>query len=139
MLISTRGRYALRVMADLVEHDADGYVVLMDAAKRQDISEKYLEGILAGLSKAGLVLALRGRGGGYRLAKAPEEYSVGEILRATGEELAPVACLKDGEHGCERAGECRTLPVWEGLDKLIGGYLDSIKLSDLGTSSNLHN
>ena len=84
MLISTRGRYALRVMADLAEHDADGYVVLMDAAKRQNISEKYLEGILAGLSKAGLVLALRGRGGGYRLAKAPEEYSVGEILRATG-------------------------------------------------------
>lgn len=139
MLISTRGRYALRVMTDLAEHGGGDYTVLMDVAGRQDISEKYLEGIFAGLSRAGLVQAARGRGGGYRLARRPEEYTAGEILRAAGEELAPVACLGGGGRGCARCAECRTLPVWEKLDGLISGYLDSVKLSDLCSSGTLLN
>lgn len=131
MLISTKGRYALRVMTDLAEHDDGSYIVLMDIAARQSISEKYLEGILAVLSKAGMVLALRGRGGGYRLARSPEKYTVGEILRLTEDTLSPVACLRGEENTCPRAGECLTLPLWEKLDGLIAGYLDSVTLRDL--------
>ena len=125
MLISTKGRYALRVMVDLAEHNTGNYIVLMDIAQRQNISEKYLEGILATLSKGGLVSALRGRGGGYKLTKAPEDYSVGSILKLTEGSLAPVACLE------RRAAECRTLPLWAKLDKLIDDYLESVSLADL--------
>lgn len=131
MLISTKGRYALRVMVDLAEHNTGSYIVLMDIAQRQNISEKYLEGILATLSKGGLVSALRGRGGGYKLTKAPEDYSVGSILKLTEGSLAPVACLEHRHSPCERAAECRTLPLWAKLDKLIDDYLESVSLADL--------
>ena len=131
MLISTKGRYALRVMIDLVEHQSEGYVPLKEIAERQEISEKYLESIIKILVKAKLLDGLRGKGGGYKLTKAPEQYTAGAILRLTEESLAPVACLEDGAAPCTRAAECRTLPMWQGLDKVINEYLDSILLSDL--------
>ena len=131
MLISTKGRYALRVMIDLVEHQSEGYIPLKEIAERQEISEKYLESIIKILVKAKLLDGLRGKGGGYKLTKAPEQYTAGSILRLTEESLAPVACLEDGAAPCTRAAECRTLPLWQGLDKVINEYLDSILLSDL--------
>ena len=103
MKISTRGRYAIRVMLDLAEHNTGEYIPLMDIAKRQEISEKYLEAIVASLSKNGFVRSLRGKGGGYQLLRAPEEYTVGSILRLTEGSLAPVACLDDHPNQCERA------------------------------------
>ena len=130
MLISTKGRYALRVMIDLVEHQSEGYVPLKEIAERQEISEKYLESIIKILVKAKLLDGLRGKGGGYKLTKAPEQYTVGSILRLTEESLAPVSCLEEGAIPCTRAAECRTLPLWQGLDKVINEYLDSILLSD---------
>ena len=131
MLVSTKGRYALRIMIDLAQHDTGEYVVLMDVARRQDISEKYLEGIVASLSRAGFLQALRGRGGGYRLARTPEEYSVGSIIREAEGHLAPVACLKSGDAVCPNAAECLTLPMWKELDRRIDGYLDSVTLADI--------
>lgn len=131
MMVSTKGRYALRVMIDLVENNAGDYIVLMDIAKRQDISEKYLEGILATLSKGGMVSALRGRGGGYKLARSPEQYTVGSILKLTEKTLAPIACLESGSTTCARAAECRTLPMWEQLHKLVDDFLEDITLADL--------
>ena len=131
MLISTKGRYALRVMIDLVEHQSEGYIPLKEIAERQEISEKYLESIIKILVKAKMLDGLRGKGGGYKLTKAPEQYTAGSILRLTEESLAPVACLEDGAVPCTRAAECRTLPMWQGLDKVINEYLDSILLSDL--------
>ena len=131
MLISTKGRYALRVMIDLVEHQSEGYIPLKEIAERQEISEKYLESIIKILVKAKMLDGLRGKGGGYKLTKAPEQYTAGAILRLTEESLAPVACLEDGAAPCTRAAECRTLPMWQGLDKVINEYLDSILLSDL--------
>ena len=118
MLISTKGRYALRVMIDLAEHQADGFVPLKVIAERQEISEKYLESIIKLLVKARLLTGLRGKGGGYKLTKAPEQYTVGSILRLTEESLAPVACLEPGADACSRAAECRTLALWKGLDKV---------------------
>ena len=131
MLISTKGRYALRVMIDLVEHQSEGYVPLKEIAERQEISEKYLESIIKILVKAKLLDGLRGKGGGYKLTKAPEQYTVGSILRLTEESLAPVSCLEEGAIPCSRAAECRTLPLWQGLDKVINEYLDGILLADL--------
>ena len=131
MLISTKGRYALRVMIDLVEHQSEGYIPLKEIAERQEISEKYLESIIKILVKAKMLDGLRGKGGGYKLTKAPEQYTAGAILRLTEESLAPVSCLEDGAVPCTRAAECRTLPLWQGLDKVINEYLDSILLSDL--------
>ena len=131
MLISTKGRYALRVMIDLVEHQSEGYIPLKEIAERQEISEKYLESIIKILVKAKMLDGLRGKGGGYKLTKAPEQYTAGSILRLTEESLAPVSCLEDGAVPCTRAAECRTLPLWQGLDKVINEYLDSILLSDL--------
>ena len=131
MLISTKGRYALRVMIDLVEHQSEGYIPLKEIAERQEISEKYLESIIKILVKAKLLDGLRGKGGGYKLTKAPEQYTAGAILRLTEESLAPVSCLEEGAIPCTRAAECRTLPMWQGLDKVINEYLDSILLSDL--------
>ena len=130
MLISTRGRYALRVMLDLAEQDG-GYVPLAEVAARQGISEKYLEGIIALLSRAGLVKSLRGKGGGYCLARTPEEYTVGEILRITEGSLAPVSCLDDAKNACPRAGECLTLPMWEKLYATISNFLDSVTLASI--------
>ncbi len=136
MMISTKGRYALRVMLDLAEHNTGEYIVLMDIANRQGISEKYLEGILAVLSKNGLVSALRGRGGGYKLARAPETYTVWSILTVTEGSLAPVACLDGEANICERSAECRTLPMWIKLDRMIHDYFEGITLSDLLQESN---
>ena len=109
MKISTRGRYAIRVMLDLAEHNNGEYIPLMDIAKRQEISEKYLESIVSVLSKQKFVKALRGKGGGYRLVRTPAEYTIGSILRITEGSMAPVACLDDHPNQCERASSCKTL------------------------------
>lgn len=130
MMISTRGRYALRVMIDLAEHIDEGYIPLQTIAKRQGISEKYLESILAVLSKAGLLDAVRGKGGGYRLSKPAKEYTALEVLSLTEGTLAPVTCLERGQQ-CENAVNCRTLPLWQGLDQVIAAYLCSYTLADL--------
>lgn len=130
MMISTRGRYALRVMIDLAEHIDEGYIPLQTIAKRQGISEKYLESILAVLSKAGLLDAVRGKGGGYRLSKPAKEYTAFEVLSLTEGTLAPVTCLERGQQ-CENAVNCRTLPLWQGLDQVIAAYLCSYTLADL--------
>ena len=131
MKVSTKGRYALRMMLDLAEHQQDGYVALKDIAKRQDISKKYLEQIVPLLNKSGFLMANRGFQGGYRLAKEPGEYTVGDILRITEGSLAPVSCLDQTPNQCERANDCATLPVWEGLYKVINEYLDGITLQNL--------
>lgn len=130
-MISTRGRYALRVMLDLADHEAGTYITLMDIAQRQDISEKYLESIISSLSKHGFLKTLRGRGGGYQLARKPEEYTVGSILKLTETSLVSVACLEQGAQPCCKADHCRTLPMWTKLDQLINDYLESITLADL--------
>ena len=131
MLISTKGRYALRVMIDLAEHQADGFIPLKVIADRQEISEKYLESIIKLLVKAKLLNGLRGKGGGYQLTKAPEQYTVGSILRMTEDSIAPVSCLEPDAAACPRAAECRTLSLWQGLDKVINDYLVNITLADL--------
>lgn len=131
MLISTRGRYALRVLIDLAEYEEDGYTPLKDIAGRQDISQKYMESIMTMLSKNKLVEGVHGKGGGYRLNRSPEDYSVGEILRITEGTLAPVACLERDAQPCPRAAACRTLPLWDKLNDMITGYLDSVSLADL--------
>lgn len=131
MLISTKGRYALRVMLELAAHDPEEPVSLLSIAEKEDISVKYLESIVAVLVKAKMVEGSRGKGGGYRLCRKPNEYSVGEILRLTEKSLAPVSCLDCKPNRCERAAGCRTLPLWEKLDEMINGYLDSVTLADL--------
>ena len=131
MLISTKGRYALRVMIDLAEHQSDGFIPLKVIAERQEISEKYLENIIKLLVKAKLLNGLRGKGGGYQLTKAPEQYTVESILRVTEDSMAPVACLEPDAEACPRAAECRTLSMWQGLDKLITEYFENITLADL--------
>jgi len=131
MLVSTKGRYALRIMIDLAQHNDGEYVVLMDIARRQNISEKYLEGIVASLSRLGLLQTQRGRGGGYRLSRPPEEYSVGDIIRSAEGHIAPVSCLKTEEIDCPNADGCITLPMWRELDRRIDRFLDSVTLADL--------
>ncbi|MBQ9058578.1 MAG: Rrf2 family transcriptional regulator [Atopobiaceae bacterium] len=129
-MFSTKGRYALRVMADIAAHD--GWVSLGDVSERQGISRKYLEQIIATMTKAGYVLSQRGKGGGYKLARRAEEYTLGEILRAAEGPLAPVSCL-DCTVGeiCPRSDECPTKPIWVDLGKLTSGFLDSKTLADL--------
>ena len=131
MLVSTRGRCALRIMLELGRHEGEGCVPLPVIAENQQISEKYLESIVSVLAKARLVEGQRGKGGGYRLTRPLSECSVGEILRLTEGSLAPVSCLDGDTNACPRAGQCSTLPMWEKLDRLINGYLDSVRLSDL--------
>ena len=131
MMISTRGRYALRVMIDLAEHQEDGYTPMKDVAKRQSVSLGYMEKILPVLVRNGIVEGLQGKTGGYRLIRKPEEYTLGEILRLTEGSLAPVACLECGAPPCDKATDCRTLPVWTELDRRINEYLDSVTVSDL--------
>ena len=131
MMISTRGRYCLRVMTDLAEHQGEGYIPMKDVAARQDISLKYLEKILPVLVKNGIIEGLQGKTGGYRLRRSPEEYTLGEILRLTEGSLAPVACLECGTPACDRAQQCKTLPVWTELDRIINSYLDGVTLSDI--------
>ena len=131
MLISTKGRYSLRVMVDLAEHQAEGYIPLKEIAQRQEISEKYMESIIKLLVKEQFLAGLRGKGGGYKLTRAPEQYTVGSILRLTEQSLAPVSCLEPGAAACPRMAVCRTLPMWQGLEKVINEYLDNITLADL--------
>ena len=130
-MISTRGRYALRMMVDLAQHQEEGFVSLKEIAKRQEISKKYLEQIIPILNRASLLQTSRGFAGGYRLAKPPREYTVGEILLATEGSLAPVACLEGETNPCPRCGECATLFVWEGLQRVETDYLNSITLQDI--------
>lgn len=135
MMISTKGRYALRVMIDLAEHQTDGYIPLKEIAQRQEISEKYLESILKSLVQKKFLTGLRGKGGGYRLTRSPELYTVGSILRLTEGTLAPVACLEDDPLQCPRMASCRTLPMWRDLNQLINQYFDGITIADLMSSA----
>lgn len=131
MKISTKGRYAVRVMLDLAEQGTEAYIPLMDIAKRQGISEKYLESIVAVLSKNDFLSSLRGKGGGYKLNRPPEEYTVGSILKLVEGSFAPVACLEKKPNRCERVAECQTIKMWEGLEKLMEEYFAGITLADL--------
>ena len=131
MMISTRGRYALRVLVDLAEHTNGGYIPMKDVAARQDISLKYLEKILPVLTKNGLIEGVQGKGGGYRLTHSPDEYRVYDILKLTEEDLAPVSCLSDDAKVCERKAECRTLPMWEKFYEITKEYFSGITIADL--------
>jgi Rrf2 family iron-sulfur cluster assembly transcriptional regulator len=131
MIVSTKGRYALRVMIDLAEHQAERYIPLKEVAARQDISEKYLENILKVLVQNGFLEGLRGKGGGYRLTRSPDQYTVAEILLLTEGSLAPVSCLTPGAPACERMANCRTYTMWKGLNDLIADYFGKITLADL--------
>ena len=130
-MISTRGRYALRVMIDLAEHGGGDFVPMKEVAARQEISLKYIERIMPLLTKENLVEGLHGKGGGYRLCRPPEDYPVGEILRATESGLAPVACLECGAKPCPRAAECRTLPMWKKYYAMTNEFFDGISIADL--------
>ena len=130
-MISTRGRYALRVMIDLAEHGGGDFVPMKEVAARQEISLKYIERIMPLLTKENLVEGQHGKGGGYRLCRPPEDYSVGEILRITEGELAPVACLERGAKPCPRAAECRTLPMWKKYYAMTNEFFDGISIADL--------
>ena len=131
MKISTKGRYALRMLIDLAIHQNEGCVALKDIAERQDISKKYLEQIVPLLNKSGMLKTNRGYQGGYMLAKKTDEYTVGDILRVTEGSLAPVSCLEYDNNECPRADECMTLYIWEGLYKTVSEYLDGITLQDI--------
>lgn len=130
-MISTRGRYALRVMIDIAEHSGGDFVPMKEVAARQEISLKYIERIMPLLTKENLVEGQHGKGGGYRLCRPPEDYSVGEILRATEGGLAPVACLECGAKPCSRAAECRTLPMWQKYYAMTNEFFDGISVADL--------
>lgn len=130
MKISTKGRYALRVMVDLAMNNSENYIPLKDISKRQEISNKYLEQIISKLNKAGFLETARGNTGGYRLAKKAKEYKIGEILRAAEGDLKPIDCLTEGEK-CSRKKECKTYSFWNGLDNVITNYIDSKTLEDL--------
>ena len=129
--ISTKGRYALRMLLDLAEHQSSGIISLKDIAERQNISKKYLEQIIPIFNKSDMLRTSRGFQGGYRLAKSPDKYTVGEILRLTEGSLAPVSCLEQDPTVCRRSRECATLPVWQGLYQVINEYLDGITLQDI--------
>ena len=131
MKISTKGRYALRMLLDLAEHQNDGFIALKEIAERQNISKKYLEQIVPILNKTNLLRTNRGFQGGYRLAQPPSKYTVGSILRLTEGSLSPVSCLDSDPIQCERSADCITLPIWKGLNKVINDYLDSITLQDM--------
>lgn len=131
MIISTRGRYALRVLIDLAGENSDEYIPMKNVAERQGISLKYLEQILPSLKKNKLIEGIHGKGGGYKLCRKPEEYTVGEVLRITEGEITSVACLKCDAKKCERADICKTLPMWKGLNDIIHDYFDNITVKDL--------
>ena len=131
MRVSTKGRYALRMMVDLAEHRDEGFIALKDSAQRQEISKKYLEQIIPVFNQSGLLHSNRGSQGGYMLAKEPSKCTVGEILRLTEGSLSPVACVDYGDAECPRTADCPTLPVWQGLSKVVNEYLDGITLADI--------
>lgn len=136
MKISTKGRYALRLMLDLAMHNTGEYITIKSISARQEISDKYLEQIITQLSRAGFVKSIRGAQGGYRLAKSPEEYTVGMILRVIEGNLAPVACLEDEKNQCLRSSQCATLDVWVQLHAAIQSVVDRITLADLVIKQN---
>ena len=131
MKISTKGRYAIRLMIDIAEHEKSGNVSMKEVAKRQGISLKYLEQIVNVLGKAGFLKSRRGSQGGYQLAKPPEEYTAAQILRVTEGDLAPVACLEGEENTCVNRSHCPTIKMWEGLYKVVNDYLSDITIADL--------
>lgn len=131
MKVSTKGRYALRLMIDLAEHDSGDYIPLRDISERQGISVKYLEQIVTQLSRAGFLRSVRGAQGGYRLSRRPENYTIGEILRITEGDLAPIACLSDETVRCPRKSECATIGFWKGLRRVINDYVDSVTLEQM--------
>lgn len=131
MNVTSKGRYALRVMMDLAQHPDDGFISLKTVADRQEISMKYLEMIVGHLKKAELVESTRGKEGGYRLSREPSTYTVGEILRCIEDNLAPVACIRGGSVNCDHAQLCLSIPMWKELDDITNAYLDSVSLSDL--------
>jgi len=131
MKISTKGRYAVRVMLDLAVHNTGEYIKVRNIAERQQISEKYLEQIISVLHKAGYVRSVRGAQGGYRLSKAPSEYTVGMILRLTEGSLSPVACLEDDKNECERCDTCDTLAIWKELGEAIDHVVDNVTIANL--------
>ena len=131
MIVSTKGRYALRVMVRLALDGADGYIPLKEIAEAEEISQKYLESIMTILSKAGFLDAVHGKGGGYRLNRKPEEYTVGSILKLTEGSLAAVSCTTQGAAACSRSTCCQTLPMWERLEKMIDEFFEGITLADL--------
>lgn len=131
MMVSTKGRYALRVMVELADRSAEGFISLKEIAEHQEISEKYLEAIMKSLVKEGIVVGLRGKGGGYRLAGPPAQCTVGSILQATEGSLAPVACLEKDAAQCPRRGRCATLPMWKELDSLITSFFEGVTLEQL--------
>ena len=131
MIVSTKGRYALRVMLCLAQRGAEDYIPLKEIAEAEEISQKYLESIMTILSKAGFLDAVHGKGGGYRLNRKPEEYTVGAILKQTEGSLAPVSCTTQGAAACSRSTCCQTLPMWERLEKMIDDFFEGITLADL--------
>ncbi|MCD8308475.1 MAG: RrF2 family transcriptional regulator [Clostridia bacterium] len=131
MKISTRGRYSLRMMVDLAQHYSEGYIALKDISKRQDISKKYLEQIIPFLNRSGLLITNRGHMGGYKLAKAPCEITVKDIIESAEGNLAPVNCMENCPNECPRCADCLTLPVYTGLYKVINSYLNGITLQDI--------
>lgn len=131
MMISTKGRYALRIMIDLAQNGNGNWTSLTDIAKRQEVSVKYLEAVIAMLNRSGILESKMGKNGGYRLAKTLDQCSIGEILRAAEGGLSPVSCLDCEEVSCEKADDCITLPMWRELDRLINGYLNQVSLADL--------
>lgn len=135
MMISTKGRYALRVMIDLAEHCGEGYIPLREIAARQEISEKYLEAILKSLVRGRFLIGLRGKGGGYKLSRRPEQYTVGSVIRLAEGGLSPVACLQEGAPPCPRAPQCRTLSMWKEFDKTVNSFFDGYTIADLMNSA----
>ena len=131
MIVSTRGRYALRVLVEMAEHSSDERIPLKEISEKQGISQKYMESIMTLLSKNGFVDAIHGKGGGYMLNRKPEEYRIGDILRLTEGTLAPVACLEKNAEQCPKQNVCRTVGMWRKLDELIETYLDSVTIADL--------
>jgi len=131
MMVSTKGRYALRIMLDLAQQEPETFISLTSVSGRQGVSVKYMEAIVAILNRAGFVESQRGKDGGYRLRRKPSEYTIGSILKLTEGSLAPVSCLDCDQNGCDRADHCLTLPMWQRLDEIIDGYLEVITLQDL--------
>ena len=133
MNVTSKGRYALRIMIDLAQHMDNGFISLKTVSERTELSMKYLEMIVGSLKKAKLVLSSRGKEGGYKLVKDPKDYTIGEILRCMEDNLAPVACIKEGEIQCDHSGGCLTVPMWKELDDITNAYLDTVSLKDLLT------
>ena len=139
MNVTSKGRYALRIMIDLAQHREDGFISLKTVSERTELSMKYLEMIVGNLKKAELVQSTRGKEGGYKLVKDPKDYTIGEILRCMEDNLAPVACIKEGKIQCDHSGGCLTVPMWKELDDITNAYLDTVSLEDLLTGEKWRN